>query len=148
MSMGMQGMFGYVPFSVSSVAVQTFKNVQINHEARYAVHDVIGEHPVPEYIGPGQKKISFTIQLRQLLGGAPALTVETLKNMQASGESYRLMLGPDYMGKYYLRSFTEQRQYFNADGASIATDVQLNLEEDRGFNTISTVLNVVKRIFS
>ena len=148
MSLGILGMFGLVPFTCSGNAVQTFKDVQINHEARYAVHDVIGNAPVPEYIGPGQRKITFNMQLRSQFGSPPAVVIELLKQMLDSGESYRLCLGPEYLGKFYLRSFSEQRKYFDGAGVAIATDVSLSIEEDQGFNIVTSFLDMVRRIFS
>lgn len=147
MSPKVLGFFGLVPFTCSSVAVQTFKDVSIQHEARYTVHDVIGANPVPEYIGPGQTKVSFALKLTTQLG-TPTATLALLKTMQESGESYRLLLGPNYMGKYYLHSFSEDQPYHNGLGAAQVVDVTLNLEEDKGFSLPGAVLDVAKRVFA
>ena len=147
MSVGVQGIYGLVPFTCSSAAVQTFRDVSVQHEARYAGHDVIGETPIPEYIGPGQIKISFNIQINSVYGLSPALIVGMLTEMQESGESYRLCLGPEYLGKFYLRSFTEDRKFFEGTGLVIGSDLSLNLEEDKGVSIVSSVLSAIKRVF-
>ena len=143
MALGVLGMYGIIPFVCSSSAVATFKDVNIEHATRFATHEVIGQTPVNEYIGPDRNKVSFSIQLRAAFGSSPAVYVALLNAQLETGEANHLILGPDYMGKYILTGFTEERKYFNGIGLSIATDVSLTLEEDKGFSLISAVKNAV-----
>lgn len=93
---GILGMYGIMPFACSSSAVQTFRDVQISHSARWATHDVIGETPVNEYIG-----------------------------------------------RFILVGFNEDRRHFSGTGAPVSMDVDLSLEEDRAFSLIGTLTSLL-----
>ena len=67
MNIGLQGLLGKIPFSCSDSRVLTFQNLQVQKSARYASHDIIGQKPVNEYVGPSMTTLSFTIQLRAQL---------------------------------------------------------------------------------
>ena len=138
MLFGIQGIFGMVPFSCSSAQVLTFKDVSIQHNSRYATHDVIGQQPVNEYIGPALTTISFSVQLRSQQNSPPSVYIIMLNEMLESAKSYPLCLGPDYLGRYILNSFTENRLHFSGAGIAIATDVTLQLTLDKRFSLLDT----------
>lgn len=102
MALGVLGMYGIIPFVCSSNAVATFKDVNIEHATRFATHEVIGQTPVNEYIGPDRNKVSFSIQLRAAFGSSLAVYFALLNAQFETGEANHLILGPDYMGKYIL----------------------------------------------
>lgn len=143
MSLGVLGIFGLVPFTCSSLQVCTFQDLQIKHSARYSTHEVIGAMPVNEYIGPEQDTITFKIQLRQILKSPPSVYVALLNSMLSSGQSYPLMFGPEYMGKFILLAFDEERKYFNGIGTPIATDVSIQLRSDKTFSLLSAVKSML-----
>lgn len=143
MSLGILGMFGTIPFFCSSNKVLTFRNLNISHSSRFAKHDVIGETPLNEYIGPEQQKVTFDIQLRAAFGSSPSLCVMSLNSMLESGKAYVLIMGPDYFGKFVLTGFEEQRKYFSGLGASIATDVSLTLTEAKSFSLLSSLKSLI-----
>lgn len=141
--LGVLGFFGKVPFTCSSEQVATFKDLQISHSSRYASHDVIGEKPVSEYIGPSKMEISFKMQLSSRFKSPPSVYIAILKNMLDSGESHHLCFGPEYMGKFILTSFSEDRKFFNGQGIPIVTDVSLTLIEDESTTLLSTLKNLL-----
>lgn len=143
MPFGIQGIFGMVPFTCSSAQVLTFKDVSIQHTSRYVTHDVIGQQPVNEYIGPALTTVSFNVQLRTQQNSPPAVYIILLKEMLENGKSYPLCLGPDYLGRYILNSFTENRIYFNGFGTAIATDVALQLTLDKSFSLLQSANKLI-----
>ncbi len=140
---GVLGFFGKVPFTCSSEQVATFKDLQITHSSRYATHDVIGEQPVSEYIGPSKREISFKMQLSARFKSPPAVYVAILNLMLESGESHHLCFGTEYMGKFILTGFSEDRKFFNGQGSPINTDVTLNLIEDKSSSLLSTLTSLL-----
>lgn len=46
------GLLGVIPFVCSSSVVMTFKDLQVERSDRWATHEVIGQKPKLEYIGP------------------------------------------------------------------------------------------------
>ncbi len=140
---GVLGFFGKVPFTCSSEQVATFKDVSIKHSSRYATHDVIGLQPVAEYIGPARREISFSIQLSAAMKSPPVVYIPILSYMLKSGESHHLCLGPEYMGKYILTDFNEERKFFNGQGVPINTDVTLTLVEDGSTSLLGLLSNLL-----
>lgn len=58
------GFMADIPFIVSSHYIRTFDDYGRGTGGRWAQHDIIGDKPVLEFIGPDVEKISFTMQLR------------------------------------------------------------------------------------
>ena len=140
---GVLGFFGKVPFTCSSEQVATFQNLQIQRQSRYATHDVLGQKPVHEYVGPSLTTMSFKIQLRSYLKSSPEVYLSLLKDMLESGDAQRLLLGPKYYGKYVLTGFSEDQKFFNGLGTCIAADVSLQLEEAQGFSLVQYLKSMI-----
>ncbi len=140
---GVLGFFGKVPFTCSSEQVATFQNLQIQRQSRYATHDVLGQKPVHEYVGPALTTVSFKIQLRSYLKSSPEVYLSLLKDMLESGDAQRLLLGPKYYGKYVLTGFSEDQKFFNGLGTCIAADVSLQLEEAQGFSLVQYLKSMI-----
>ena len=62
---------GNIVFEVSSRKVRTFRDLKRTHKARFATHNLIGNKPMLEYIGPDVAEITFTMQLSASLGINP-----------------------------------------------------------------------------
>jgi len=57
----MIGYFGDdIIFEISDTKIYNFSGFKRDTASRYATHEIIGEKPVTEYIGPGLCTISFT----------------------------------------------------------------------------------------
>lgn len=56
------GSLGDIVFEVSSSKVVTFKDYKRTTKARFQSHDIIGQKPILEYLGPDGEEISFTMQ--------------------------------------------------------------------------------------
>lgn len=146
-SLGVLGLFGSVPFTCSTAQVMTFKNLQVQRSARFAKHDLIGRKPVLELVGPELTTLSFTISLRSQFNCAPTIYLPMLQTILETGEANRLLLGPDYFGKYVLESYSEDRKFHNGFGVCIGADVSLFLREAEGTNLLSMAADAIGRIF-
>lgn len=123
------GLFGSLPFLCSTAATFTFKDLQVERSERWATHEVIGKKPVLEHVGPQLTTVSFTIQLNSFLGIPPTAALLVLRQMIESKKPQRLLIGPDYMGKFVLESISEDRRYHNSFGIVVAGEVKLSLRE-------------------
>ena len=56
------GVFGTVPFICAFDKVFTFKDLARSRSVRWAKHDVIGQKPVLEWIGPELDRISLRLR--------------------------------------------------------------------------------------
>ena len=146
MKIGLQGVYGLVPFTCSDKRVLTFQDLQVERSARYASHEIIGQKPVNEFIGPDSDKVSFKIQLIRSLGTSPAICLATLREMLESGKAYKLILGKDYFGEYILSSLTEDRKHYDGRGGMLVCDVTLNLTEAKGFSLVAYAKSMVSKI--
>jgi phage protein U len=123
------GLFGKVPFVSSSAVVYTFKDLSVSRSARWATHEIIGKKPKLEYIGPGLTEVSFNIQLNSSLGTPPLVALIMLKNMLEKKQPERLLIGPDYLGKFVIESIGEERKYHNNFGICVSAEVSITLKE-------------------
>lgn len=55
------GFMADIPFIVSSRFIRTFDDYGRGSAGRWAQHDIIGNKPVLEFIGPDVEKISFSM---------------------------------------------------------------------------------------
>lgn len=55
------GFMADIPFIVSSRFIRTFDDYGRGSAGRWAQHDIIGDKPVLEFIGPDIEKISFSM---------------------------------------------------------------------------------------
>lgn len=126
---GVTGLFGVIPFITSEAACLTFKDLKVERSTRWATHDVIGKKPVTEYIGPGLTEVSFNIQLNSMLGTPPLAALIQLKKMLEKKQAERLLIGPDYLGKFVIESIGEERKYHNNFGICVSAEVSITLKE-------------------
>lgn len=123
------GLFGKLPFLCSSAVTFTFKDLSVSRSVRWATHEVIGKKPVLEYIGPGLTEVSFNIQLNSMLGTPPLAALIQLKKMLEKKQPERLLIGPDYLGKFVIESISEGRKYHNNFGICVSAEVGITLKE-------------------
>lgn len=123
------GLLGMIPFVCSSSVVMTFKDLQVERSDRWATHEVIGQKPKLEYIGPQLLQVSFSIHLNSALGVTPLAALVALREMMELHEPQRLMIGPDYMGKFIIESMSENRKHHSGLGICVSADVTINLRE-------------------
>lgn len=123
------GLFGKLPFLCSSTVTFTFKDLSVSRSTRWATHEIIGKKPVLEYIGPGLTEVSFNIQLNSMLGTPPLAALIQLKKMLEKKQAERLLIGPDYLGKFVIESIGEERKYHNNLGICVSAEVSITLKE-------------------
>ena len=102
----------------------TFKDLQVQRSARFASHEVLGQKPVAEYIGPGATTLSFTIALRSQYNCPPNIYLPVLQTLLEVGKPQTLILGADYFGDYILEGYAETRLYHTGLGVCTGADVQ------------------------
>lgn len=126
---GVTGLFGNIPFVTSSSVCLTFKDLKVERSTRWATHEVIGKKPVVEYVGPGLASVSFTIQLNSLLGMPPIAVLKGLQMLMEKKEAQRLLIGPDYLGKFVIESVSEDRKEHTNLGVPVSGSVTITLKE-------------------
>lgn len=80
------GTLGQIVFEVSDKAVLTFKGMTRDVSGRWTEHEVMGVKPKPEFLGPGNQKITLPITLSASLGVRPRKMLELVERMVESGD--------------------------------------------------------------
>lgn len=130
----MIGTFGNkIIFTVSSLAVFTFKDLKHNVKSRWTMHDVLGGKPRAEFLGPDVQTVSFTIHLSRALNVPPHLVMEYIREMTENGKAEYLVVGGWPVANEPLRivSSSEAWNTVYKWGILAEADVDLELEEYR-----------------
>ncbi len=127
----MIGSFGDVVFIASANQIRTFENFSRSTSPRWSVHDIHQRHPKPEYIGPGQDSISFTMRFDVRYGMKPRSEMTKLLVMCREGRAETLIVGGIPMGvhKWYIESITQDWTYFDGAGRLLVGIANLSLKE-------------------
>ncbi len=123
------GILGTLPFTCSQEMVLTFRDLQVERSSRWGTHEVIGRKPVLEYLGPQLRTVSFTIPLTAFLVRSTLGVLKLIEQMVDSKEPQRLLIGPEYFGKFVVESISESRTHHTGLGVPVAATVTINLRE-------------------
>lgn len=105
----MVGKFGDIVFETSDKRILSFKGFKQTVSGRWSRHSIIGRKEVPEFNGPGNRKITFTITLNAVYGVRPRETLEKLENIVEKGYIDYLIIGGRPVGsnRFYISSISE-----------------------------------------
>jgi phage protein U len=127
----MIGTLGEVVFEVSTSKVKTFDGMKRSGTGRWATHDIIGQKPVMEYLGPGIEQISFTMRLDVFLGVNPSEELAVLRQMRDTGEAVSFVLEgqPVTDNLWVIESLSEDYPAIDNAGRILVANVDINLKE-------------------
>mgnify|MGYP002623338865 CR=1 FL=1 len=97
------GYMGDIPFVTSRRYLLTFYDFNRDSEARWAKHNIIGDKPVMEFLGPDTENISMNISLRRDHGINVENMLDRLRKMRDTGEAFTLVLGSKVIGSIVQR---------------------------------------------
>lgn len=120
------GALGNIVFMVNPIKTQTFREKQGTASNVFADHQVAGNKPISEFLGPALKSGMLTIDLNISLGVVPEQELKKLIEMVEKGEPQLLVVGPFSGGYITLRSVDYREVFFNGLGmpTHIECDVQ------------------------
>lgn len=125
------GSMGSIPFIVSRPYVLTFDGYNRSSDGRWAKHDIIGDKPRLEFIGPNVEKINFKIQLTIKHNVVPERELERLRKMRDKGKPFVLVIGNKPIGRnmWVLESLSEEAIFYNALGMATSVNATVSLTE-------------------
>jgi len=129
--MALVGTFGEIVFEVSHDRVRTFDNFSRSGSGRWATHEAYHQKPLPEFLGPGQEEISFSIRLSAFHGVNPKEELARMRKMRDSGEAFELIIGGELVGDnlWILESLREQSSTYTGDGKTLIANAEITLKE-------------------
>lgn len=125
----MIGSLGNAVFQVSTDRVFTFRNLVRSGTVRLEEHNVIGEKPIIEYIGPGLDQVSFSIRLDLFLGVDPEKELEKIREARELGQEIPLIIGGKYWGRWVITQANETHSRHDGAGRLLVAEVALTLRE-------------------
>ncbi len=125
------GSFGDILFEVSSRRVLTFRDYKRDTAGRYASHEIIGQKPVIEYLGPDGGSIAFTMQFRADRAVNPALEADKVRKMCETGKAEYFILGNVVIGEnpWVIESVGENDAVIDNAGRIIQNRIDVTLRE-------------------
>jgi phage protein U len=127
----MIGSLGDVVFVVSAETMRTFDDFQRNTESRWGKHDIIGQKPKSEYLGPGLDTISFNVRLDASFGINPRKEMDALVELTRSGKAVPLIIGGKGLGinLWIIKSLSQKWTTVDNRGNVLIGSVDIELEE-------------------
>ena len=125
------GSLGDIVFEVSSDRVFTFDDLKRDVKMRYAKHEVIGNKPILEKIGPDLSEIKFKMLLSASLGINPLKEMDAIYTAFGNGNAMVLMLGSYIVGNYkwVISDFSESYSEIDNKGNVWKLEVDITLQE-------------------
>lgn len=125
------GSLGDVVFEVSNRKVFTFDGYKRTTKARYASHEIIGQPPILEFLGPDGEEITFVMQFRVDCGVNPAAESDKIREMCKTGETNYFLLGSTVIGehKWAIMDVGEDNATIDNMGRIIQNKISVTLKE-------------------
>ena len=120
-----------IVFEVSSKKVLTFGKMTQSVKGRWTTHAIIGNKPVSEFLGAGQRTISLPIFLTVNHGVRPRKTIEQIEKAIESGTPYSFVIGGKKVGsnQWVISDMSETWDEIIQDGRLVSAHLTLNLAE-------------------
>lgn len=127
----MIGSFGDLVFVASADKIRTFEDFERTTSPRWALHDVHLMRPIPEYLGPGQDSISFSMYFDVRYGMRPRNELARLTRLCREGTVDRLIIGgmPMGTGKWYIESLGQTWEKIDNKGAVLVGRAEVTMKE-------------------
>lgn len=125
------GALGDIAFEVSVFKILTFDKFKRSGKGRWTEHNVIGEKPKLEFLGPSLEEISLDIHLNSLFKVDPEAELQRLREYRDTGEILTFVIGNRVVGKgkYAVMSVDETHKAHSPKGKLIKADASINLKE-------------------
>lgn len=125
------GTLGDVVFETSSARIRTFRDYKRSSAARLASHEIIGQKPVTEYLGPGVDSITFSMTLSVYCGVNPQKETEKLRKMMQEGQYVDFIIAGAPVSKnlWIIDSINETVTAFDGFGNIIRSELELSIHE-------------------
>lgn len=125
------GALGEIVFQVSSREVITFSGMKRTTKARYSSHEINGQKPLLEYLGPDGEEISFTMKFSTSWGVEPTAQAEKLRELCEKGEAMYLIIGNQTVGAnpWIIESVGESLVHVDNMGRVIVSEVDVTIKE-------------------
>jgi len=125
------GSLGPVVFVVSPTAIRTIENFNRSSAGRWAQHDILGQKPKKEFMGPGADTVSFSVRFAVDWGLNPRKELDQLTKLERAGKAMPLVIGGKGVGVglWVITDLSQDWSTLDGAGNIIEAQVALTLGE-------------------
>lgn len=125
------GSLGPVVFVVAEGAIRTIDEFKRSSSSRWAQHDIIGQKPKKEFVGPGADSVSFAVHFSAALGLNPRKELDRLTELDRSGKAMPLVIGRKNVGVglWVISGLSQDWSRLDSIGNVLDAQVTISLEE-------------------
>ncbi|MEC0171174.1 phage tail protein [Paenibacillus graminis] len=125
------GSLGPVVFVVAEGAIRTIDNFNRSSSSRWAQHDIIGQKPKKEFLGPGVDSVTFSVRFSAALGLKPRKELDRLTELDRSGKAMPLIIGRKSVGValWVITSLSQDWNTLDNMGNIVDAQATITLEE-------------------
>lgn len=125
------GALGNIVFVVSEEAIRTFSQFSRATAGRWAKHDVFGNKPLTQRIGPGLDTISFSMRFDLTSRINPRKELDALVDLERDGRAVPLVIGgkPIGSGLWIVTNVVGNWEEVDSRGLLIRASANVSLEE-------------------
>ena len=129
----MMAQWGPFLFGVSSEQIFTFRNMKRTYSSRWATHEVWGEKPKTESMGPASQEVTLTITLDAEYGINPLEALRLFREAAERGDVDYLYIGGKRISDnaFYIASGTENWNEIWNEGELVRATAELTFGEYR-----------------
>lgn len=108
------GTFGTLRFVVTRRRQLSYSEVDEEASGRWGVHDRINGRPMTQFIAPGQRMVTLTVQMSRSMGINPDTHYRRAVRMARNGRRHPLILGgrPVSSTRYYIENVQSVSEKF------------------------------------
>jgi phage protein U len=127
----MIGSFGDVVFVAGPTAIRTFTDFTRSSSGRWAKHEILGQKPKSQRIGPGLDSITFSMWFDARYGLDPRKELDALVAMERDGVAASLTIGGKGLGVdlWVITSLEQSWEQVDGQGNILFATANLTLEE-------------------
>lgn len=125
------GSLGPVVFVVAEGAIRTIDEFKRSSSSRWAQHDIIGQKPKKEFVGPGADSVSFSVHFSAALGLNPRKELDKLTELDRAGKAMPLVIGRKHVGVglWVISGLSQDWSRLDSIGNVLDAQVTISLEE-------------------
>ena len=116
-------------FRPAPIRFTPFRGLGRSAPGRYQQHDVVGQKPVLEFIGPGLEQISFDMRFDVGLGINPIAEIDKLRAARDAATIMPLTIGGSFLGDWIIEDVKDSWDRVDNRGTLLVASVSVSLKE-------------------
>lgn len=127
----MIGSFGDVVFIATPETIRTFTDLSRSSAGRWGKHEILGQKPISQFIGPGLDTITFNMRFDSRYGLNPRKELDALVGLERSGKAVALTIGGKGLGTglWIITSLSQTWDVVDNNGNVVVGNASISIEE-------------------